>query len=116
MNYETTTLMLPRDGYGDATFTRHDDGSITCDRADPRIRISDVLLHQIASEGGGPARIILTGGSPASGKPERPEDLFGAVLTIDCANRRLIYRITGFEPVWLEYGEWSGSYLAEWPD
>ena len=117
----------PTPGYGDATFTRHqrEDGSVyvTCDRADPRIRISDVLLHLVAEGNlddrfGAEAAIIslvLPDGSVATEKPERPEDWIGAVLTIDCENRRLIYRITGFEPVWLE-DPGIGSYLAEWPD
>jgi hypothetical protein len=108
--------MLPREGYGDAVFTRHDDGTITCDHADPRIRISDVLLHQIASGETLHTSLVLADGSPAHGKPAHPQDLFGAVLTMDCANRRLIYRITGWEPIWLEGDEWCGSYLAEWPD
>lgn len=115
-----TTLMLPRDGYGDAAFQTHyrDDGSryITCEHADPRIRISDVLLHQIAAGETGPEAVLtLPDGSPATGKPERPSDLFGAILTVTCANRNLVYRITGWEPVWLE-GDEPGSYLAEWPD
>jgi hypothetical protein len=117
----------PAPGYGDATFTRHtrEDGSIyhTCDRADPRIRISDVLLHLIAEEKTDnrfaaeavPATLTLPDGTLATARPERPEDWFGAVLDIDCANRHLVYRITGWEPVWLE-DPGIGSYLAEWPD
>jgi hypothetical protein len=116
MSYETTTLMLPADGYGDATFTRHDDGSITCEHADPRARISDELLHMVACGLTDPrASLMLADGTPARGVPGRPQDLFGAILTMDCANRRLIYRITGWEPIWLE-GDSPGSYLAEWPD
>jgi len=112
----TAPPVLPEDGYGDAVVTRHDDGTITCDRADPRIRISDVLLHMVVRGETLHTSLVLADGSPAHGKPEWPEDLFGAALTIDCTDRRLIYRITGWEPVWLEGDEWSGSYLAAWPD
>lgn len=114
-------------GYGDAIFTRHvrDDGTIyvTCDHADPRIRISDVLLHILAegktddrfAEESGIATLTLPDGTSVNGKPERPSDWFGAVLRIDCVNRKLVYVITGFEPVWLE-DPGIGTYLAEWPD
>src|SRR5215467_12966062 len=96
-----TTLVLPRDGYGDATFTRHGDGTITCERADPRIRISDVLLHQIAAGEHAPAAVLtMPHGAPITGAPVMP--LIGAVLTFTCSNRHLVYRITGWEPLWLE--------------
>lgn len=108
---------LPCDGYGDATFTRHDDGTVTCDHADPRIRISDVVLHQIASgECASEASLTLPDGTLCMTAPDAPLVLAGAVLTLDCANRRLVYRITGWEPVWLEGPGQAGSYLAEWPD
>lgn len=110
-----TAPALPRDGYGDAIFTRHDDGRITCDHADPRIRISDVLLHQIASGESAPeASLTLPDGTPCTTAPDTPQSLFGAVLTFTCSNRRLVYRITGWEPVWP--GSEHGSYLAEWPE
>jgi hypothetical protein len=109
----TTTLMLPRDGYGDATFTKHWNGDytrswITCDHADPRIRISDMLIDQI--DRGEIPEATLTLPDPVLPR------LRGAVITIDCENRRLVYRITGWEPVWLEGDKECGSYLAEWPD
>jgi hypothetical protein len=117
----TTTLMLPSDGYGDVIFTRHDsDGGgyrITCEHADPRIRISDVIVDQIASGGLVPeASMTLPDGTPATKAPGTPLSLLGAVITFACANRRLVYRITGWEPVWLEGDAKRGSYLAEWPD
>lgn len=116
-----TTVVPPRDGYGDSVFQTHcrDDGNryITCEHADPRIRISDVLLHQIAAGEGDPGAVLtLADGRPPTGKPDRPADLFGAVLAFHCANRHLVYRITGWAPVWLEGDDLSGSYLAEWPD
>lgn len=117
----TTTLMLPHDGYGDAVFTRHaSDGGghrITCARADPRIRISDVIVDQLASGDLAPeASMTLPDGTPATEAPGTPLSLLGAVITFACANRRLVYRITGWEPVWLEGDAKRGSYLAEWPD
>jgi hypothetical protein len=103
--------------YGDAVFTRHDDGSVTCDRADPRIRISDVLLNQVADgEGSLEATLTLPNGDAACSCLSRPDELIGTILRINCANRQLVYRITGFEHVWLQNGKWNGSYLAEWPD
>jgi hypothetical protein len=117
-----TSFQLPRDGYGDAIFTKHwnedcTQSWITCDHADPRIRISDVVIDQILRgeipEGSlvlpGDARTVMT-------LPAARRDLIGAVLKINCANRVLIYRITGWEPVWLEDSDECGSYLAEWPD
>jgi len=110
---------MPRDAYGDAVFTQHwnDDRTqswITCDRADPRIRLSYTIAEQAAAGELVPAATLtLPSGEPVTAPPARPQDLVGAVLAIDCANRRLVYRITGWEPVWLEGRQECGSYLAE---
>lgn len=117
----TTTLMLPRDGYGDVIFNVEYPGDgtriTTCAHADPRIRISDEVVDQLASGGLVPeASMTLPGGTPATAPPATPYSLIGAVITFACANRHLVYRITGWEPVWLEGDSEHGSYLAEWPD
>jgi hypothetical protein len=118
---DTTTLMLPRDGYGDVIFNVEYPGDgtriTTCAHADPRIRISDVIVDQLASGGLVPeASMTLPDGTPATKAPGTPLSLLGAVITFTCANRRLVYRITGWEQVWLEGDAKRGSYLAEWPD
>ncbi len=122
---------MTTDGYGDAEFTtvyepgpvpRHRIG-VRCDRADPKIRISPVLIWNWHADQD------LPGKPPGKGYV-RPFDAVGTVqvactgtsscpigdtLTINCTNRRLIYRITGSEPKWIE-GDEPVTYLAEWPD
>ena len=102
--------------YGDAVFTvlydNEGNRTIRCDHADPRIRVSPVLVQRwhtgdLAATWPGapdPVSVRCAGTCP-----------IGDVITIDCVNRRLVYRITGSEPVWLE-GDEPLTYLAEWPD
>jgi hypothetical protein len=112
--------MPPREGYSDVIFTRHwnagGGSTIICDHADPHIRVSDVVMGQIASGGLAPeASIALPDGTPVTEAPATPPALFGAILTFACSNRHLVYRITGWEPVWIEGDSECGSYLAGWP-
>ena len=84
--------------------TRHrqPDGTETlhCDRADPRVHISSLLLGLIA-EGGTHATVALRPGASA-------DDYAEAVLRIPCDNRTVIYRL--IEPCG------HGAWRAEFPD
>ncbi|MEU8278216.1 hypothetical protein ACFYOK_37385 [Microbispora bryophytorum] len=83
----------PWDNAGECIVTRHwDDGTLTVDRADPRILISAELLDEFR-EGKRTPEVTVT------------ED----VLRIEAANRTVIYRIGDKVPH-------LHAYLAEWPD
>ena len=99
--------------YGDVTLTaiHAPDGhleAVRCDHADPRVGISPVLLAQWHVEESEWIRRIVT---------LRCADTcpVGDVITFNCINRRLVYRVTGTEPGWLEGSE-PYAYVAEWPD
>lgn len=84
---------LIRKQVGECIITRHwEDGSLTVDRADPRIHVSAVLLEAVRR---------------GDGDPE--VTLAGDVLRIDAANRKVIYRIGEKDPE-------LDVYHAEWPD
>jgi hypothetical protein len=81
------------EGFGECIFTRHwTDGSLTVDRADPRVLIDAEVLDDIRDGRCGPEL-----------------SLRGDVLTIDATNRRVIYRIG-------EHLMLPDRYVAEWPD
>ena len=95
---------LPR---GEFACTRLPGGRLRIDQADPRILISAELLDAtIGIPNGllplGCVRLDLTGCRPGHGYT-------GAVLHIDGAGRRVIYRIG-------EYVPRVRAYIAEWPD
>ncbi len=101
------------DGYGTARFSyRCGPGEplgVYCDHADPKVRISAELVNQW-HEGGNDHRV--RGVTVAcAGSTMCP---VGDVVTIDCLNRRVIYRITGSEPHLLD--DEPLSYCGEWPD
>lgn len=82
----------PWDRAGDCIMTRHADGILTVDQADPRILISAELFDELISGIGDP-EVTVT----------------GDVLRIEASNRTVIYRIGEKVPG-------MRAYYAEWPD
>lgn len=79
---------------GECVLTRIDDGPIWVDRADPRILITVDLLRDIQA---------------AQIRDDTWASLVDGVLTINGANRKVIYRLVGYDAR-------SNCHYAEWPD
>lgn len=108
-------LSHPTYQYGACFLTEHDDGTLTVDRADPRMLVSARFLEAIATgrpRAGQVAGITLTGHTERIerlGQGEHYPDGPDMVLTINATNRKVIYRIR-------EYRLEPDAYVAEWPD
>jgi hypothetical protein len=97
--------------HGDCVMSLNEDDTLTVQQADPRILISAELLEKIAA-GRYHRAVTLTGDADRITRahqgthyPDGPD----MVLTINAANRKVIYRIA-------EYLFERDSYVAEWPD
>ena len=84
---------------GECILTRWIDGSISIDRADPRILISVEILDAVNGAGPRSAWLDLA----------RCATYDGVLLKIHGVNRTVIYRIG-------EYVPRVHGYIAEWPD
>jgi hypothetical protein len=89
--------------------------TITVDRADPRILISDGILTALTERPSGNwpawqrnATLTCRGDITYCGDCASRKDWTGAVLRINGTNRTVIYRITGRHDDW--------TWIGEWPD
>ena len=113
-------------GYGDVRFSavrEQEPGGrapgVYCDHADPRVRISPELIREWHltkvphREAANVAVTQLESGSwvrlECADQPDCPA---GDLITMNCANRKPAYRVTGSEPAWIEGAE-PVTYLAE---
>lgn len=77
---------------GQLLATRHADGRVTIDRADPRVSISAEFFHEHC---------------PDSAGAQLPMEV-GGIVRLHAANRTVIYRIDAVTA--------AGDYLVSWPD